>query len=186
MPESTSDWDALFTAVGRRPSSATAWSELYKSLWPYLLDWVLTRYGLDTDRAGAVLQDAFMQYRSKLVAGRVDKPSLSHLRGFVKFCVLKALSDQARLVSLDEIAARSAGGNAEQDLLHKLMVDQALDRLDQRCAYVLRSRYFHGRTSAEIGALLGLDAGNVDVILHRCREKCREVLVGITSSARQP
>jgi|ERR1044071_2549552 RNA polymerase sigma factor (sigma-70 family) len=174
-------WETLFAAVGRRPTDDLAWSDLYQAAWLPFMDWILSRYGLDPERAGAVLQDAFMQYRSKLIAGRIARPSLSHLRVFVRYCVLKVLRDRSRLVSLDEIAT-TARSDPEEELLQKLMIDQALDRLDQRCSYLLRSRYFLGHTSAEIGAALRLETGYVDVLLHRCRSQCREILADLTAT----
>lgn len=173
-------WEPLFAAASRNPKDDAAWSDLYVALWPYLTDWILSRYGLDPSRAADILQDALLQYRTKLAAGKTVQPSLAHLRGFVRISVLSALRDQSRLVSLDEIVSRPSPVDPEQDLLQKLMIDEALDRLDLRCAYVLRAKYFQGRTSAEIATALGLDTGHVDVILHRCRERCREILTAFS------
>jgi RNA polymerase sigma factor (sigma-70 family) len=167
----------LFESVARKPSDDAAWAELYTALWPVLCDWVLSRYGLNPAEAQDVLQDSLLQYRAKLRSREIEKPSLPHLRAFVKFSVLTLLRAQARLTALDEIAGTAAAAdNPEQDLLNKLMVDEALDRLDGRCAFVLRARYYQGKTSAEIAAALKLGPGSVDVLLHRCRARCREIL----------
>ena len=174
---------ALFAAAGRRPGDDAVWSELYSTLWPYLTDWVLSRYGLAPDGVGDVLQDALVQYRTKLIAHKIERPSLAHLRAFIRFCVLSLLRAESRLVALDEVADPPSPGNPEQDLLHKLMVDEALERLDQRCAHLLRARYFHGKSSAEIARALGLDPGHVDVLLHRCRARCRELLADLDLGA---
>lgn len=170
------NWDVLFEKARRSPRDDRTWSALYGGLWPYLTDWVMSRYGLDPDHAGEVLQDTFQAYREELSEGRIAHASLSHLRAFVRFRVLSLLHRQSRLVPLDEIAPPSDPSDPETDLLNKLIIDEALERLDQRCAYILRERYFAGRTSAEIAATLGLEAGNVDVLLHRCRARCRELL----------
>lgn len=173
---SPSSWDALFAAVGQRSDNDAAWSDLYASLWPYLTDWVVSRYGLDAATTGDVVQDAFLQYRSKLIAGRIGRPSLAHVRAFVRLTVLTALKAQSRLAPLDDLVAEVTQPDPERALMLRLMVDQALDRLEPRCTYVLRQRYYHGFTSAEIAERLGLETGNVDVLLHRCRARCREIL----------
>ena len=180
------DWDVLFRKAQRNPRDDRAWSALYEELWPYLVDWVMSRYGIDPDHAGEVLQEAFLAYRDELSQGRIAHASLSHLRAFVRFRALSLLRQQSRLVPLDEIAPPPDPSDPERDLLNKLMIDEALDRLDQRCAYVLRERYFAGRTSAEIGAILGLEAGNVDVLLHRCRARCREILARLAPAGQAP
>jgi RNA polymerase sigma factor (sigma-70 family) len=143
---------------------------------------VVARYRVDAAQAGDVLQDAFLQYRAKLRDGRVDRPSLSHLRAFVRFCVLDAMRDARRLVALDEIAPPGPPADPEAAILRKLLVDHALDRLDRRCAYLLRARYFWGQTSAEIAGALALETGNVDVSLHRCRAKLRRALTEVSAS----
>ena len=176
-------WDQLFAAVGRDPDDDHAWARLYASLWPYLLDWIVSRYGLDGSEASDALQNAWLQYRAKLVAGKIANPSLPHLRAFVKFCVLSLLREQSRLVSLDEITLPFAPGDLERELFNKLLVDEALDRMDRRCAYVLRAKYFHGQTSAEIALTLGLEAGHVRVLAHRCLEECRNLVLRLNDSA---
>jgi RNA polymerase sigma factor (sigma-70 family) len=169
-------WDVLFAAVSRKPHDDAVWSELYSAVWPYLSDWVMSRYGLDPGQVEDALQDALLQYRAKLAGGKVARPSLSHLIAFVRYCVLHILREQSQLISLDEISAPPARANPEQELLHKLIIDEALERLDRRCAYMLRSKYFRGFTSAEIGAKMGLTPGNVDTLLHRCRSECRDLI----------
>jgi RNA polymerase sigma factor (sigma-70 family) len=136
----------------------------------------MSRYGIDTDHAGEVVQDAFLAYRTNLLTGRISQPSLPHLRAFIRFRVLSLLREQSRLISLDEIAPAPHPSDPERDVLHKLMIDEALERIDQRCAYILREKYFVGHTSAEIAAALHMETGNVDVLLHRCRIRCREIL----------
>jgi RNA polymerase sigma factor (sigma-70 family) len=177
-------WDELFSAVGRAPDDDAAWSSLYQALWPYLVDWAMSRYRLDADRAADALQDAFLQYRAKLRAGRIERPSLAHLRAFLRFCILTGLSEARRFVALDEVAPVAAASDPEAGIMRTLLVDHALDRLDHRCAYVLRARYFFGETTAEIAAALNLQPGTVDVLLHRCRAKCREALTELVARLR--
>ena len=172
-------WESLFAAIGRAPRDDQAWSKLYTALWPYVLDWIVSRYGLDGSQAADVLQDAAIQYRDKLIAGKIAEPSMRHFRAFVRFCVLTALRARSRLVALDDIAPPLDTGDVESELYHKLIIDEALERMDQRCAYALRAKYFHGKTSAEIAESIGLDEGHVRVLLHRCREKCRELVLGL-------
>jgi RNA polymerase sigma factor (sigma-70 family) len=170
------EWATLFAALAHDPTRDDVWSEVYVALWPYLADWVLARYGLDPATAADVVQEALSDYRAKLLAGRVEQPSLPHVRGFVRIAALGALRSQSRFVSLDDLDEEPASESPEDDRMRALLVDQALDRLDHRCAYVLRARYYEGLSAREIAARLGLEPGNVDVLLHRCRARCRELV----------
>ena len=175
------DWDALFGAAGKKPASDDAWANLYRALWPHLLDWIISRYGLSSQEAEDVLQDSLLQYRTKLAAKAFTKPSLPHALAFVRYSALGYLRKRSRLVALEEIdpsasLAEGASQDPERDLLRKLIVDEALERLDQRCAFALRAKYFHGQTSAEIGGALGLESGAVDTLMHRCRAACRSLI----------
>lgn len=179
------NWLALFSAAGQRLTSDEAWSDLYLALWPTLLEWIISRYGLNTHEAEDILQDALWQYRIKLIAGVVTQPNLSQVFSFVRFCALGYLRGQSRLRPLDEIApslipAASNSTDPERELLQMLIVDEALERMDQRCAFVMRAKYFHGFTSAEIGRTLNLRSGAVDTLLHRCRAACRSLMVSLT------
>jgi RNA polymerase sigma factor (sigma-70 family) len=173
------EWDTLFAALKRDPRSDQAWSRLYETLWPYMLDWLVSRYGVNGAQAADILQDTALQYRDRLLAGDTPDPSLRHFRAFARFNVLSVLRAESRLAALDEVDPQPASANTEDDLFHKLVVDEALERLDQRCAYALRAKYFHGKTSAEIAKAMGIEEGNVRVVLHRCREKCRELVLGL-------
>jgi RNA polymerase sigma factor (sigma-70 family) len=174
-PADAPAWNALFSEVQRHPQDADRWSALYAALWPYLSDWVIARYGLDAAAAADVVQDALLEYRAKLTAGRVDRPSVAHVRAFVRLSALTALRARSRLLPLDDIL-ETGTADPEESLVRRLAVDQAMDRLEPRCAYVLRARYHQGQSSAEIARTLRTDAGNVDVILHRCRARLREIL----------
>jgi RNA polymerase sigma factor (sigma-70 family) len=173
LPEAPA-WDALFSALERKPADAATWADLYTALWPYLADWVVSRFGLDAATAADVLQDALLDYRAKASAGRIPHPSLAHVRAFVRLAALTALRRQARLLPLEDVHDTPA--DPEQELLVRLLVDQTLDRLDGRCAYLLRSRYYEGRSSAEIAKIMRVEPGHVDVMLHRCRARLRELM----------
>ena len=175
-------WEVLFNAAGKKPGSEEVWSELYLALWPHLLDWIISRYGLDAHQAEDVLQEALFEYRTKLIANEFAKPSLPHVLMFVRYSALEYLRRESRFVALDEIEPAlipSATADPERGLLQKLIVDEALERLDQRCAFALRAKYIRGLTSAEIGFALRLGAGAVDTLLHRCRAACRSLIVSL-------
>lgn len=115
----TGNWQELFEKARRRPKDEQVWSALYRELWPYLSDWIMSRYGIDPDRAGEILQSAFIAYGAQLAEGQVERTSIQHLRAFIRYRVLDFLRQQSRLVSLDEIAEplgslRSATGPAAQ------------------------------------------------------------------------
>jgi RNA polymerase sigma factor (sigma-70 family) len=178
------NWAALFSVAGKKPRSDIAWSELYLALWPYLLDWIISRYGLGTYQAEDVLQDALLQYRTKLLAKEFAEPSLPHALAFVRYCALGYLRRESRFSALEELEPPLSGSvqaskDPERELLQKLIVDEALERLDQRCSYALRAKYIRGLTSAEIGLTLRMRVGAVDTLLHRCRAACRDLIISL-------
>lgn len=180
------DWDVLFRAARTDPASDDVWSQLYLALWPRLLDWIISRYVLNHQEAEDILQDSLAQYQAKLKAGTFSDPTLQHVLAFVRFSALAHLRKNARLVALDEIGPDpvlqpTGSQHPEHQMLRKLIVDEALERLDQRCAYALRAKYYQGLTSAEIGEALGLNSGAVDTMLHRCRTQCREMVAGLVA-----
>jgi RNA polymerase sigma factor (sigma-70 family) len=179
------DWPSLFAVIERSPTDQHAWAALYVALWPYLADWIISRYGFDPSSASDVLQDALLDYQRKLNAKLIERPSLAHVRGFVRLSVLNALKARSRFVPLEEVEATAVNSehdslqmlvDSEQEMLRRLVVDRALDQLDERCGFALRLRYYEGLSSAEIGRALNLSTAHVDVLLHRCRGRLRELL----------
>lgn len=160
-------WDPLFAAVTRDPHGDEAWSALYAGLWPYLIDWIVSRYGIDGDAAGDVLQDASLQYRAKLRNGLIPNPSMAHLRAFVRFTVLAHLRARDRFVPIDDLVETPVSS----DITARIMIDQVLEQMDGPCAFLLREKYLVGRSSQELARALQTTDGNVRVQLHRCRER---------------
>ena len=77
-------------------------------------------------------------------------------------------------------AAASSGGTPsffhfESDLRQvRAAVDDLLAPLGDRQRDVVWLRIIEGRSSAEVAAMLGTTAGNVDVIVHRALSRMRE------------
>jgi len=70
------------------------------------------------------------------------------------------------------IAAAAAAGDGAGD---RELVALALDRLEPRHAEVLRRKYVAGETLEAIARALGLRAATVGTLLHRGKERFREV-----------
>jgi RNA polymerase sigma factor (sigma-70 family) len=64
-------------------------------------------------------------------------------------------------------------GDLEADTLRRIELSDALARLEERERELLAMRYGAGLSSREIGGLVGLEPGAVDVALHRARTRLR-------------
>lgn len=171
-----SGWDDLFEAADQHIRDNNAWSDLYREVTPTLTEWLISRYGFDSDEATGIINDAISDFRNARIAGKTSRLTIQLLWKFLRYRALTLLRSRKSLISLNEIEPVTGPTDPESDLLHKLIIEETLERLEPRCSYVLREKYFLGKTSAEIAATLDMQTGAIDVLLSRCRAKCREIL----------
>jgi len=178
------DWNALFAALGRHSHDKKTWEILYSALWPRLNAKILERYPLSPDDAADIVQEAILEYQQTVINKKPDPgftPSLAHMYGLVRFRALDKLREARRLTRLDELML-SPQKDSAREVETMLLIDEALDRLDPRCQYVLREFYFQGKTGEEIATRLKVKPEHIFVLLSRCRNRCREVLVSLHSA----
>ena len=79
-----------------------------------------------------------------------------------------------------ELDAEAAAGadEIEEQVAARLDLQAALERLDERDRELISLRYGADLSSKQIGELLGLEPGTVDVSLHRARSRLRAALGG--------
>ena len=77
-----------------------------------------------------------------------------------------------------ELDAEAAAGadDIEEQVAARLDLQAALERLDERDRELISLRYGADLSSKQIGELLGLEPGAVDVSLHRARSRLRAAL----------
>jgi len=77
-----------------------------------------------------------------------------------------------------ELDAEAAAGadEIEEQVAARLDLQAALERLDERDRELISLRYGADLSSKQIGELLGLEPGAVDVSLHRARSRLRAAL----------
>jgi DNA-directed RNA polymerase specialized sigma24 family protein len=179
------DWDALFKVLRRDPADRAAWATLYEALWPRLNLKILERYPLTPDEAADVVQQAVVEYRESLPdkVRQLDfNPSLSHFYGLVRYRALDKLREKNRFNRFNELVEAADSGEAASQIEAKVLVDEVLDRMDQRCGFALREFYFQGRAGPEIAAELKITPQHFFVLLDRCRDRCRTILSDLRQS----
>jgi RNA polymerase sigma factor (sigma-70 family) len=83
-----------------------------------------------------------------------------------------------RLRVHEQLDAEAAAGadEIEEQVAARLDLQAALERLDERDQELISLRYGADLSSKQIGELLGLEPGAVDVSLHRARSRLRAAL----------
>jgi RNA polymerase sigma-70 factor (ECF subfamily) len=143
----------------------------------------------DSNRAGDVVQDAFLKAWQKL--GGLEDPSRfgAWLCGIVRNA---AIDQQRRMqrapkggVAPTIIDSRvGANPSARLDGQERcLQIDAALGELDEVSRTVVVLRYYEGLSSKEIGELLGVSAAAVDTRLSRARDELRLSLAALMPEA---
>jgi len=192
--------DALVDLVRRsQRKDPSAFTELIRRYERAALSIAYTSLG-DADRAGDVVQDAFVRAWERL--GDLNEPD----RFGAWFCgiVRNLATDVRRRLRLaarsetDVLAAAAASseslGVVIEDRLapdplddldrreQQRLVGAALDELDETTRTVLVLRYYDDQSSKEIGELLGLSPAAVDMRLSRARQQLRQKLAPAAAS----
>jgi RNA polymerase sigma factor (sigma-70 family) len=193
--------DALVALVRRsQQKDPSAFTELIRRYERAALSIAYAALG-DADRAGDVVQDAFMRAWERL--GDLNEPA----RFGAWFCgiVRNLATDVRRRLRLaprsetDVIAASDSGperrGVIIEDRLapdpldeldrreQQQLVGAAMDELDETTRTVLVLRYYDDQSSKEIGELLGLSPAAVDMRLSRARQQLRRKLAPAAAQA---
>jgi RNA polymerase sigma-70 factor, ECF subfamily len=193
--------DALVALVRRsQGKDPSAFTELIRRYERAALSIAYAALG-DADRAGDVVQDAFVRAWERL--GDLNEPA----RFGAWFCgiVRNLATDVRRRLRLaprsetDVIAASASGAESPgviiedrlaPDPLDELdrreqqrLVGAALDELDETTRTVLVLRYYDDQSSKEIGELLGLSPAAVDMRLSRARQQLRQKLAPAVAQA---
>lgn len=154
-----------------RPVAEETFESLYRRHFPRLVRYCSRR---TVDRAAAedIAQEALC--RVLLHERRLDLET--PIWPWLKTVASHLISDEGRVASREvALASRSASApdhSAEVD--QRVLLEQALHRLNNRHQTALRLRYYDGWSRAEVGGFLGLSGLAVDQLLFRARARLRD------------
>jgi len=127
--------------------------------------------GADADDVTSTVIERALRYRASYDPRKGDPRSW--LIGIARTCV----DDHVRSRShLPLEAADLPDGHSDDETIDRISVAAAVAGLDERDRELIALRYGADLGSREIGGILGLEPGAVDVALHRSRERLRHRL----------
>ena len=144
--------------------------QLIRSVYAY----VAYRVGPGQD-AEDITSDAFeraLRYRASYDPSRGEP--LAWLIGIARRCVNGAFPNPHE--TLEAVTERAAPGDLAEDALRRLSLADAISRLSARDRELIALRYGAELTGRQIGELLDMTAGAVDVAVHRAVERLRQTL----------
>jgi RNA polymerase sigma factor (sigma-70 family) len=102
------------------------------------------------------------------------------LFGIARNAALDELRRRGRQVELsaDPVDAADVPDRADQRSELRLLLDEALGRLEARERELIALKFFAGLSNAEIGRVIGTSASNAGTKLHRTMDKLREACDG--------
>jgi RNA polymerase sigma factor (sigma-70 family) len=136
--------------------------------------WAILR---DRGAAADTVQEAYLAAYRERARFRGDAPAQAWLlRIVVNRAISEARRRRPRLVALDEAAPAAAPADDERRTTDHLALDGALTSLEPRDRAAVVLRYYHDLDYATIASILGTNANNVGVILHRALERLQREL----------
>ena len=131
------------------------------------------RYGLSAEQAEDVVQDAWLLFLEK--RGYVRTPR-SWLAGTVSNLCLRLLDRLRRTRPPDDEAMFDEIVAADEALDTRLIVDEAMSRLDARSRELCRQIAIEGRSYADVSASMSLPIGSIGPLFMRAKARLRRTL----------
>jgi RNA polymerase sigma-70 factor, ECF subfamily len=125
------------------------------------------------DVTSATIERA-IRYRSSY--RRQDGSPSAWLIGIARRCLADALAAGARELASDIEQIEAGGGDHAREAAERIDLHRAVARLDQRSRELIALRYGADLSSKEIGRIMEMSAGAVDVALHRTLKELRSEL----------
>jgi RNA polymerase sigma factor (sigma-70 family) len=156
-------------AAAARGGSVTAFCDLVLATQEPVREHI-ARLGARGAAVDAIAQDAYIAAWRGFARFEADRDILPWLKGIARNLVRKHFAREARrpevaiAAGLEACAEAAAGPALPLDILRR-----CLDGLAGRARRIVQLHYFESRTSAEIGAAIGLEATAVRMALNRAR-----------------
>jgi RNA polymerase sigma-70 factor (ECF subfamily) len=128
--------------------------------------------GMDAEDITSEVFERALRYRETYDPKRGEPTAW--LIGIARRCVNGAYSDPQP--SLDEVEDRPAPGDVAEETVRRLSLIDAVSQLGERDRELIALRYGADLTGRQIGELLDMTAGAVDVAVHRAVERLRQAL----------
>ncbi len=149
----------------------------YERTYPaaYRTAWAILR---DRGAAADAVQEAYLAAYRGRGRFRGDAPAQAWLlRIVVNRAMTEARRPRPRLVALDVAGPTAAAADDVRRATDHLALDGALAALEPRDRAAVVLRYYHDLDYATVASILGTNANNVGVILHRALERLQRELV---------
>jgi RNA polymerase sigma-70 factor (ECF subfamily) len=172
----------IFAAAPNRDAAAE--SELCRRFAPRIRLYGL-RHLRNEAAAADLIQDVLLMTLQKLRAGVLREPD--KLASFILGTCRQVIIDSRRGTRRREhildafVESLPSTVDSSDDALDTGRLEQCLERLPERERAVLVMTFYDDRPAEEVGATLGLSAGNVRVIRHRGIERLR-VCMNVTET----
>ena len=131
------------------------------------------RFGLSEQQAEDVVQDAWLLFLEK--RGFVRTPR-SWLAGTVSNLCLRMLDRLRRSQSLDDDGAVEQIAADDEATDTRLIIDQAMSRLDERSRELCTRIGIEGQSYADVSASMSLPIGSVGPLYMRAKDKLRRTM----------
>jgi RNA polymerase sigma factor (sigma-70 family) len=139
--------------------------------------------GPDAEDVTSDVFDRALRYRASYDDSRGNP--LQWLFGIARRCVEDARSSRTRTYSLED-AEEASTDDLEGDVLSRLALTAAIDKLDDRARDLIALRYGADLTARQIGEILGVKTNAVEVALHRTLSRLRTDLEESSERGRGP
>jgi RNA polymerase sigma factor (sigma-70 family) len=149
-------------------------AELFLDYAPLLRRIATRKFDVPADEADSLVQDVFLSYLAD--PSRVRVNTRSYLIGAICNASRywrRSRTSESRVFEPAEGAAEPITDDLFDGLAQNLAVAATLSKLEPRCREALRRYYLDQEDTPEIAAALNTSRGNVNYIMHICRQKAR-------------
>lgn len=178
MTENEPDLDAIVRDCARNPDDVEAFQRLDAAFRPLLLVLLASLYQTDPSLAEDAYQSAFVKFIEALRAGR-QPTYAAYFISIAKNCLIDEIRHQQRQVPLLEVFEEefaSALPDALDQNEARIVVLEAMMRLDRRCQFIVESYYIADMSASQLARHLDVRPGSVHMAIKRCRDKLRQIL----------
>jgi RNA polymerase sigma-70 factor (ECF subfamily) len=142
--------------------------------------------GTEAEDVTSEVFERALRYRASYDETRGEP--LPWLLGIARHCVDDAWRTHRAVLPLEaeQVAPLSSGADLDGDVVRRVSLAEAIERLDERARDLLALRYGADLTAKQIGRILGLTPNAVDVALHRTLARLRADLAASDAPAPRP
>ena len=172
MTRTHADFEAMIRGCFQSPDDIDALTRFEGAFRPYLTA-VLRKYYPDPSLTADVYQMAFIKFIELFRGGQRPRTHYrAYLIAIAKHCLIDEIRRMRRSVSLSQVCEEEitqAAANTIELTEFRLLVHEAMKRLDRRGQFVLESYYLRGMPAAELARYLRIQPNSAHMAIKRCR-----------------